>query len=96
MELNSMRTNPISKAVEDLLEEVDAIVEDILSYCVIYDSIYNATGCYKTLRTESSKQGEHIWETRDFTYKKSDGSSYTEPTRVYKEYKAFPEFKKCS
>lgn len=86
MELNSMRESPLSDEIETLFEEVDVIVEDILSYCVIHDSIYNATGIYKTLRTESSKLGEHIWETRNFTYKKDDGSTYEEPTRVYKEY----------
>lgn len=92
MELNSMRKEPVSSAVEALFEEVDAIVEDILSYCEIYDSIYNATGIYKALRTKSGEIGEHIWETRDFVYKKKDGSTYTEPTRVYKEYKpADPE-----
>lgn len=86
MELNSMREHPISEEIERYFPEVDAIVEDIMSYCNIYDSIYNATGIYKTLRTLSGSQGEHVWETRDFTYKKNDGSIYTEPTQVYKEY----------
>lgn len=86
MELNSMKKNPVSKEVEDLFEEVDKVVEDILSYCTIYDSVYNATGIYKNLRTVSSTMGEHIWETRKFNYKKSDGSTYTKPVEVYKEY----------
>jgi len=86
IELNSMRETPLSDEVESLLEEVDGVVEDILSYCVVYDSVYHATGIYKTLRTESSEAGEHIWEMRDFTYKKQDGSIHKEPTKVYKEY----------
>ena len=86
MELNSMKKNPVSKEVEDLFEETDKIVEDILSYCTIYDSVYNATGVYKNLRTVSGELGTHEWETRDFTYKKADGSTYIEPTKVYKQY----------
>jgi len=93
MELNSMRKTPLSSKVEEMLEEVDKIVEDILSYCDIYDSTYHATGVYQTLRTESEVQGEHIWETRNFKYKKSDGSTYTEPRQVYKEYQVNPEYK---
>jgi len=86
LELNSMKKTLIGSDVESLFEEVNAVVEDILSYCTVYTSIYNATGIYKTLRTVSGELGEHVWETRDFTYKKSDGSTYTEPTSVYKEY----------
>lgn len=86
MELNSMRENPLSDEIEEYFEKVDAIVEDILSYCEVVESTYNATGIYKTLRTRSEELGTHVWETRDFTYKKDDGSTYTEPTKVYKEY----------
>lgn len=86
LELNSMKKEVVGSNAEFLFEEVDKIVEDILSYCNIWTSVYNATGIYKTLRTISGQEGEHIWETRDFTYKKSDGSTYTEPTKVYKEY----------
>jgi len=87
LELNSMKKNIVGSDAETLFDEVNKIVEDILSYCTVYTSVYNATGMYKTLRTVSGELGEHIWETRDFTYKKSDGSIYTEPTKVYKEYK---------
>ena len=86
MELNSMRKNPVSDEIEALFDKVDKIVEDILSYCTIHDSIYNATGVYKTLRTASGKQGEHVWEDREFTYNKSDKSTYTKTVQVYKEY----------
>jgi len=86
LELNSMKKNVVGSDVEVLFEDVDKIVEDILSYCTVYTSVYNATGVYKNLRTISGELGEHVWETRDFTYKKSDGSIYTEPTKVYKEY----------
>lgn len=87
LELNSMKKEIIGSDAEALFDEVDKIVEDILSYCTVYTNQYYATGIYKTLRTVSGELGEHVWETRDFTYKKSDGSTYTEPTKVYKEYK---------
>lgn len=86
MELNSMKKNPVSDEVVKLFDEVDKVVDDILSYCTVYDSVYNATGVYKNLRTVSGQLGKHVWETREFTYKKADGSTYTEPTQVYKEY----------
>jgi hypothetical protein len=93
VELNSMKKNPVSDEVELMFEKADKIVEDILSYCVVHESVFNCTGVYKTLRTESAKQGEHVWETREFEYKKQDGSTFTEPTTVYKEYKPFDEYK---
>lgn len=84
--LNSMRKDLVPDEVEEYYKEVDEIVEDILSHCEVYDSIYNATGIYKSLRTESAKQGEHVWEDRQFTYNKKDGSTFTEDVKVYKEY----------
>ena len=87
MELNSMREQPISDEIETYFEETDRIVEDILSYCTVYDSVYNVTGIYKNLRTISGEQGEHIWEEKEFTYKKKDSSTFTEKVKVYKEYK---------
>lgn len=86
MELNSVREEVVSNDIEAKFEEVDAIVEDILKYCVLVDNIYNATGIYKYLRTEAGELGEHVWEERIFTYKKKDGSTFKEPKNVYKEY----------
>ena len=93
VELNSMKKNPVSDEVEAMFEQVDKVVEDILSHCVIHESVFHCTGIYKTLRTESAEQGEHIWETREFEYKKKDGSTYKEPVKVYKEYKPNEEYK---
>lgn len=86
LELNSLRENPLTTTNLEIIKKADEIVDDILSYCVIVDNIYNATGIYKWLRTESGKLGEHIWEIRKFEYKKKDGSTYTEDVKVYKEY----------
>lgn len=86
LDLNSMRKNIVEEEVIKLFGRTDEIVSDILSYCNVYDTIYNATGIYKTLRTNSGEIGEHIWEDKLFTYKKKDGSTYEEPTKVYKEY----------
>lgn len=57
--LNSMRENPLSKEVEDILEEAGAIVDDLLSYCEILDSTYNPTGIYKWCRHWSEQLGTH-------------------------------------
>jgi hypothetical protein len=81
-----MREHPVSDEVEALFEEVDEIVKDILSYCEVFDSIYHATGIYQTLRTISGQKGEHVWEDKEFEYKKKDGTTFKEPVKVYKEY----------
>ena len=57
--LNSMRENPLSKEVEDMLESVGEVVDDILSYCEILDSTYNPTGIYKWCRHWSEQLGTH-------------------------------------
>lgn len=86
LELNSLKKNPLSNEKEAKLEEVNAIVNDILTYCIIYDNIYNPTGIYKALRTESSKLGTHNWEDKDFSYTESSGQVYKEKTKVYCKY----------
>lgn len=86
MKLNSVKEELISEDIIAKFEETDKIVEDILSYCIIVENIFHATGIYKTLRTRSDEIGKHIYENREFTYKKDDESTYNKTTSVYKEY----------
>ena len=86
MALNSMREKLLSEDIEAKFEEVDAAVEDILSYCEVITNIYNPTGIYKYLRTKAGELGEHVWENRKFTYKNKDGTTYEKDVPVYKEY----------
>lgn len=86
LDLNSLKQELLPEDVLSKFSEVDAIVEDILSYCVIEDNLGNPTGCYKDVRSKSELHGTHTWEDREFTYKNDDGSVYTKPVKVYKEY----------
>lgn len=86
LDLNSMKENYLSDNIISKFEVVDKIVDDVLIHCEIVENIYNATGIYKWLRTESSKLGEHFYEDRIFSYKNENGEEYTKTVKVYKEY----------
>lgn len=86
LDLGSMKEKVLDDSIVEKFAEVDRIVDEILSHCVIIDNIYNVTGIYKWLRTESSEMGEHVYEDRVFSYNNDDGSTYTKTVKVYKEY----------
>lgn len=86
LDLNSLKKELLPEDVIAKFNEVDEIVEDILRYCVVNESIMNPTGIYKDLRTHSGELGVHHWEDREFTYKNDDGSTYQQTVKVYKEY----------
>lgn len=85
-DLNSVKETLLDKSVEDKFEVVDRIVDDILSYCVIYDSISHPTGLYKTLRTHSDELGTHHYKKKVFEYKRSDGTLFHETKEIYDRY----------
>lgn len=86
MSLWSKRKDYLSEDIKKLFPVVEEILEDILKYCVIIDNIYNATGIYKYLRTESNKYGEHFWKDKEFTYKNENGTTHKENVKVYSHY----------
>lgn len=88
LELNSVKENPVSDEIENKFEAVDKAVEDILSYCVIEDSVSNPTGIYKNLRTIASKQGKHFTKKKIFEYTKLTGEKFEEEKTVYDRYEA--------
>lgn len=76
--LDDNTMNTIKQYIED--------IEKMLENVEIIDSVYNPTGIYKYCRDFADKNGTHIFETREFTKKDSDGNTYTEPTKVYSHY----------
>lgn len=59
--IKSLRENPIKSDTYNKIEEVSPIVEDILSYCHIEDSISNPTGMYKYCRSKGQEWGTHYF-----------------------------------
>lgn len=55
----------IKPEVLELIESVEDLVEDLLSKCVIVDSIYNTYGIYKFCRGLSEDWGEHYYTFMD-------------------------------
>lgn len=86
MYLNSMRESILTDNVEKYFKDVDEIVEDVLKYCTVINSIYTATGLYMWLKTESTKLGEHHMKEHKFEYKNPDGSKFYEVKPIYSHY----------
>lgn len=86
LELNSMKKELYSKETEKLFDEVDKIVEDVLSYCVVVDNVINPTGIYKRLRSESNKIGKHTQKEIEFVEKDEQGNATKRMGKVYDKY----------
>ena len=82
LELNSRRGKPLSKEIEEKLEDVGNEIEDLLKYCEINDTTVNPTGIYKWGRAVSNKLGTHHQKLMDFT--DNDGKITTK--NVYSHY----------
>ena len=87
LSINSIRENPISQDVIAKLDEAEIIVQDILSYCEMNDSIMNPTGIYKWARNKSNEYGEHFYEDRIFKHTNEDNKIKEETVKVYSHYK---------
>lgn len=84
--LQGYREQALDDEIMDLIKSHVEDIEKMLENVEIVDSVYNPTGIYKYCRDYADKTGTHIYETREFTRKDSDGNTYTEPVKVYSHY----------
>jgi len=83
LELNSQRKNPLSKEIDERLDDVQKEIDELLSeHCEITDSIYHPTGLYKWGRAISNKLGTHHYKEVDFV----DDKGKTYKQKVYSHY----------
>jgi hypothetical protein len=59
--LTSKAREELSKDILNKIDEVKDDVEDLLSKCIIHDTIYNSYGIYKTCRELSEDWGTHYY-----------------------------------
>lgn len=83
--LNSMRKSPLSDDLLKKLKDVEHIVDKVLSYVDILDSVYNPFGIYSYLRSYSEEHGDHVKKTKIFT-EKNNGKITKIPRTVYSHY----------
>jgi hypothetical protein len=86
LSLNSAREKPLSNEVINFLPRVKLVVEDILNYCIINESIMNPTGIYKWCRNISGQMGTHYYEEREFKHTDEFNKVRSEKVQVYSHY----------
>lgn len=59
--LNSKHRNELTELEVEYVDVVSEAVNDLLSHCIIEDSIYNSYGIYKTCRLLSEEWGVHYY-----------------------------------
>lgn len=59
--LRSANRQPIGKDIIQKLNSIEPIVDELISKCTIYDSIYNSYGIYKEARGISEERGDHTY-----------------------------------
>lgn len=84
--LNSMKSDVLSDKDEELLNKIEPIVADILSYCKINDSIFNSTGIYKFCRNISNDLGSHVYKTAEFKSTGKNNKEKITKKQVYSHY----------
>lgn len=84
--LQGFREKALDDGTMDLIEENMDSVEKLLEHVEIIDSVYNPTGIYKYCRDYADKNGQHVYEDREFIKKKSNGTTKTETVKVYSHY----------
>jgi replicative DNA helicase len=84
--LQGFRQQSLDDATMDLIELHMDEVEKLLESVEIIDSVYNPTGIYKYCRDYADKNGQHVFEDREFIKKHKDGSTSTETVKVYSHY----------
>ncbi len=61
MHLNSMHKNALSLDILTKIEEVEPILEELLTHIIVEDSIYHPYGIYFACRHYSKEWGEHFY-----------------------------------
>ncbi len=61
LQLSSEHKKELPEDIIQKLESIQEEAENIMSYIIIVDSIYNPTGCYKFCREKSNEWGVHYW-----------------------------------
>lgn len=84
--LQGFREKSLEQGKMDLIDKHIHDIEKLLEKVEIVDSVYNPTGIYKYCRDYADKNGTHHYEDREFIKKKSDGTTFTEKTKVYSHY----------
>lgn len=87
LELKSMKKNPLSDDMLKHLQEIQPLVDEVLSMCIINSHVYNPTGMYKFVRSYALDNGEAIYENRNFEVKDEHGNKTIEVVKVFKSYK---------
>lgn len=84
--LQGFRQQSLDDTTMNLIELHMDEVEKLLESIEIIDSVYNPTGIYKYCRDYADKNGQHVFEDRDFIKNNKDGTTSKETTKVYSHY----------
>lgn len=84
--LQGFREDALGDETMKLIEENMEDVEKLLEHVEIIDSVYNPTGIYKYCRDYADKNGQHVFEDREFIKKGRNGQTKKEMVKVYSHY----------
>ena len=88
--LQGFREQSLDQHLMDLIDIHIDDIEALLEKVEVIDSVYNPTGIYKYCRDHADKNGDHVYEDKEFIKTKidDDGNFYTvkENTKVYSHY----------
>lgn len=86
--LKSSFEEPLSDDILNKIEQLRPLLDDLLSHCIIEDSVYNSYGIYKYCKLKSEEWGEHYYVSmidEDVIITRSEYNDLPELGEKYKE-----------